>query len=255
MSSPFFYPNAISVSPLCGPTFGDQLADILSLFVSKTNPEVFGPLNMHDNKIINLSYGTSLYDAAALGQVSGGSVPLSSIGVVSHPITTRRSMDGFRSSGPVLIPPTSRPLYTALPANNDVINILPGAFSTDILPTLWTRNDSNVESLSGYTIGSYSWDTFPLSSRKVKCTFTTTLSGTTGLVQAYLCVFSMSSQTVLTGTLSPMVNGLNNMSLELSISFASLEIVNDIGIALRFFIPSSSSINVDTFELTGIYFL
>lgn len=246
-----FYQSWTGAIPLCGPTVSELLAD---QFVSKEKPELFGPLNMHDNKIINLSYGTSLYDAAAFGQVSGGAGGNStSVGVATTVISTPVvNFGGFRSNGPILI--DSRPLYPTLPANSDVISILPGIYSPNVVETSWTRIDTAIETLYGYTCGAYNWNQFPPSSRRLSCVFDMSLNTSLYPVTAHMVVFSVSSQTILLEASEALSNGSNSVDLARNISFESLGTLDDIAIALKLFVPTSAAVTIQSFQLKGLYF-
>lgn len=225
-------------------------------FVLKTNPVVFGPLNMNFNTISNLQYGTSLYDAAAYGQISGGGGGASgaSVGVASSVVTLGPNYSEFRSNGPVLVPPTSRQLYPTLPSGYDVIDIIPGCASSNILQTTWTLTRSNIPSLSGYTLGTYNWNTFPYSVKTLSCIFKCNVSNSFGAPSAELVVFSWESQSVLAQASKPLASGNQEVELTTNIGFQSLQALDEIAVALRVFVPSTSTIVLTDFQLIGIYF-
>lgn len=225
-------------------------------FVLKTNPVVFGPLNMNFNSIKNLQYGTSLYDAAAFGQISGGGGGGSgvSVGVASSVVTLGPDYSGYRSNGPVLVPPTSRQLYPTLPSGYDVIDVIPGCASSAILQTTWTLKLSNIPSLSGYTIGTYNWTTFPYSVKTLACTFKCNVNNSIGSATAELVIFYLSSQSILAQASKDLTAGNQDVDLVTNIAFQSLDAIDDIAVALRVFVPSASTLVLTDFQLIGIYF-
>lgn len=242
------YYRAISIGtvPLCGPTISEVIGDS---FVDKSNPEVFGDLNMHDNKIINLKAGVSNTDGANVGQSGSGSRP-TTVGMYSS-LVSNPDTPLFTHVGNV---PLGGGVYLyPVPITDDIIQVMPGFINPSVQPTMWSQVDTTVPTLNGVLLGPM-WSLQPpvqaFTARcRFICSFTTPLNVTAILSQFDTITQRPINSEVLTLTR----DNPNEVLIDLPINITDTEQLSTRVVALRLSIASGAVLNISSFRLMSLY--
>lgn len=228
--------------------YGVRYSEFSSEFVTKANPEVFGDLNMHQHRIVNLANGIATQDAVNLQQLnsSTASVVVGSEILSTNTVQSVVSINDYVYSGTPINPETGLAVYRSQPAGSNVLMVLPGFASNiaGVQPTNWQGFDTVFPTVSGFAIGSNNIAGvnagIPPSidyNCQLKCLIGGVLSAT-----AVFCVFNKLTGSTIADLYFDVVPTQTTYNLKIpGIGVNSLLDFETSLVALRFFVPASQT--------------
>jgi len=242
-------------------TYGQRYVITATDFVSKYNPEMFGALNMHQNKIINLADGTNPSDAINLQQLSGStsSVTLGSMLVASNQVTGTPIPynSPYRYSGAV-VKPDGTPVYGSdLLFEEDVVSVFPGVATQSGMPqTNWQSVSTVTATVSGFFLGANN-----ILSRSNGIPTNLTLKfeilvGVSANVIGYLCVFDTRTMSIVAKStrLTIAAGPPSLLQLSLPITINSITDFDSYAVSFKMFVDIDLDFTINAVQVTEAYF-
>jgi hypothetical protein len=240
-------------------TYGYRYTQFASNFVLKDNPEVFGPLNMHQNGIYNLADGKSLQEAVNLQQLNSAtvSVLLGSELVSTNNIPNISNVDQFRFMGIPLNPLTGQAIYAQQPVGTDVLSFFPGiCTSLGVMPTNWQLIETSSPTVAGFAIGANNVsasNTGIPTPIDFNCNFTCSIVGVSTM-RSVMCLFNKLTGGTVANIYFDISASQSSYAIRIpGIGINSLMDFENFIVAIRMFVPTGTTVSMNDVALSKLW--